>query len=91
MKFPVVLHDKIWMTFKYEWLWQAGFGLGCGLGTLYTIKCGGEGALASGFGSAAMFSALILTSAFIDRSLIAILCRFVSGTDGNVATMYLQG
>ena len=54
---------------------QAGFGLGCGLGALYTIKLGGEGTFASGLGSAAMFSALVLTSTFVGRSMIATLCR----------------
>ena len=55
---------------------QAGFGLGCGLGTLHTLKCsGGEGAQASGLGSLATFSALVLTSIYVDRSFAATMCR----------------
>ena len=55
---------------------QAGFGLGVGLGTLHTLKIsGGEGAQASGLGSLATFSALVLTSIYVDRSLGATLFR----------------
>ena len=62
--------------FWSESLLQAGFGLGCGLGTLGTLKwSGGEGAQASGFGSLATFSALVLTSIYVDRSLGATLFR----------------